>query len=205
MSPGLPSARFQHAGFCCIVCTLLFGASRGPRKINSERWINGRVSSVANDTPAAILGLQSQAGEIANLAFLCFEDNDKRSFYDRLRYLFSSEPFSITDMVIRKALEAETLRALAVAAIGIERHRIRFGAVPESLDVLVPRYLPSVPRDVMDGGVLKYQCRSATEFVLYSVGSDGRDDGGDGGLASNKTSYRSLLDGRDSVWPLAAE
>jgi hypothetical protein len=41
-------------------------------------------------------------------------------------------------------------------------------------------------------------------FLLYSVGEDGRDDGGDPTPQEAKKRYRQIWDGRDAVWPSAA-
>jgi hypothetical protein len=56
------------------------------------------------------------------------------------------------------------------------------GALPESLDGLVPAYLPSVPRDPMAGGGAEVRYVNGRADPrrprVYSVGDDGRDDGG---------------------------
>jgi hypothetical protein len=57
----------------------------------------------------------------------------------------------------------------------------------------------------MSGKPLLYHLRPGEhDFLLYSVGEDGKDDGGDPAQQSNKKSYRQIWDGRDAVWPSAA-
>ena len=57
----------------------------------------------------------------------------------------------------------------------------------------------------MDGKALRYRLRPAdADFLLYSVGEDGKDDGGDPAQREDKKSYRQIWDGRDAVWPSAA-
>jgi hypothetical protein len=56
----------------------------------------------------------------------------------------------------------------------------------------------------MDGKPIKYRLDAGGAFVLYSVGADGKDDGGDTGLLPNKTNLRNLWDRRDYVWPSPA-
>lgn len=53
------------------------------------------------------------------------------------------------------------------------------GQLPESLDELVPKYLTAVPLDPFSptGKPLLYR-REGKDYVLYSVGNDGEDDGG---------------------------
>jgi hypothetical protein len=72
-------------------------------------------------------------------------------------------------------IEAE-LRCL-LAALAVERHRLARGRWPESLQVLVPGQLAQVPVDPYDGKPLRYR-RTADGVVVYSIGSDGTDNGG---------------------------
>ncbi len=67
---------------------------------------------------------------------------------------------------------------LALTACALERHRLAHGAYPESLTVLVPTYLPSLPLDVINGDPLRYRLNPDGIFTLYSVGLDGDDDNG---------------------------
>jgi hypothetical protein len=65
----------------------------------------------------------------------------------------------------------------AVAAIAVERYRLRHGHWPEGVNDLVPDLLRAVPTDPFDGKPLRY--REGPEWVaVYSVGPDGVDDGG---------------------------
>jgi hypothetical protein len=65
----------------------------------------------------------------------------------------------------------------AVAALAAERYRWAEGHWPESLDVLVPRYLVAVPTDPFDGQPLRLK-RLSEGLVIYSIGVDRTDDGG---------------------------
>lgn len=56
----------------------------------------------------------------------------------------------------------------------------------------------------MNGESLRYQPQSATGFMLYSVGFDGQDHGGDPSPFETNRVYRQIWDGRDAVWPVAA-
>ncbi len=61
--------------------------------------------------------------------------------------------------------------------IALERHRLRTGAYPDTLDALVPTELPDLEPRPRASFPLVY--RSTDEaFTLYSVGADGVDDGG---------------------------
>lgn len=99
----------------------------------------------------------------------------------------------------------ETLRRLTFTAIALRRHRLKHGNFPESLGALVPEFLAEAPRDFMDGLPLRYQLQSDGQFLLWSVGEDFKDDGGDptpvGAQSYNPFDW---LKGRDWVWPQAA-
>jgi hypothetical protein len=69
-------------------------------------------------------------------------------------------------------------RRVATAAIAIERFRAdRRGTPPASLDALVPGYLTAVPIDPFTGRPLVYTV-SGTEYRIYSVDTDLKDDRG---------------------------
>jgi hypothetical protein len=62
--------------------------------------------------------------------------------------------------------------------VAIERFRLHEGRLPSKIDELVPNYLEKVPLDPYASGLqLKYRVDSA-EYLVYSVGSNGVDDGG---------------------------
>jgi hypothetical protein len=67
---------------------------------------------------------------------------------------------------------------LARVAIALERFRLANGAFPGSLDALSPQFLQEVPHDIINGDPLHYRLTQDGQFVLYSVGWNGTDDGG---------------------------
>ncbi len=68
----------------------------------------------------------------------------------------------------------------AMLACALERHRLVMGAFPETLDLLAPRFLTVVPRD-LDTQPLKYRRAADGQFIIYSTGWNGKDDGGQRG------------------------
>jgi len=69
--------------------------------------------------------------------------------------------------------------AVAEASVAIERYRLANGnAPPEQLENLVPGFLPAAPVDPFDGKPLRYR-RDGTAYVVYSIGDDMKDDGGE--------------------------
>jgi hypothetical protein len=66
---------------------------------------------------------------------------------------------------------------LARAAIALERFRLATGGYPAFLDDLKSQHLPTAPHDVINGLPLHYS-RTNDAFILYSVGWNETDDGG---------------------------
>ncbi len=84
---------------------------------------------------------------------------------------------SIT-MVEKKFLYTHTALQLSALACALERCRLAEGAYPETLANLVPRYVSTLPHDVMTGEPLHYRRTADGKFLLYSVATNGTDDGG---------------------------
>jgi hypothetical protein len=75
-------------------------------------------------------------------------------------------------------LRAHASLRCAVIGLAAERYRQERGDWPRALADFVPGYLPAVPPDQFDGKSLRYR-RTEGGAVVYSVGMDGHDDGGD--------------------------
>ncbi len=104
-----------------------------------------------------------------------------------------------------KFADVEAARRLLVSAIALKRYQLRNGKYPAELNGLVPEFLPRTPLDFMDGKPLRYKMLPDGGFLLYSVGEDGEDNGGDPTPTEPEGSKpRSWLKGRDMVWPRLA-
>jgi hypothetical protein len=66
----------------------------------------------------------------------------------------------------------------AVAGLAAERYRRNHAAWPQSLADLVPTHLKAILLDPFDGKPWRYR-RTNTGVIIYSVGEDAHDDGGD--------------------------
>lgn len=65
----------------------------------------------------------------------------------------------------------------AKCSIACERYRRKHGELPESLNVLVPEFLETVPNDPFDGKPIRY---NKEKKIIYSVGENLVDSGGMG-------------------------
>lgn len=74
--------------------------------------------------------------------------------------------------------DAEAQNALLMTALALRAYRIEHGTYPTTLGALTPDCLSRVPDDPFAlAGSLRYK-RVGAKYVLYSVGPDGKDDGG---------------------------
>jgi hypothetical protein len=105
-----------------------------------------------------------------------------------------------SEQALLRILFFETQREMTRAVIAIKRYQLRTAKLPSDLAALVPEYLSEIPHDWMDGQPLRYRLNADGTFNLYSVGEDGKDDGGD---PSARTDSRAnyLWYCRDAVWP----
>jgi len=125
--------------------------------------------------------------------------NQRASILDRYRYPLSwmSTPNCLS--AGGTAIHAATERQMTLAAIALKRYQLRHGQLPPSLEALVPEFLSTVPYDYMSAKPLRYRLKPDGSYVLYSVGEDGKDDGGDPTLTPGASP--GLWGGRDAVWP----
>jgi len=72
---------------------------------------------------------------------------------------------------------ANMKRSLAILAMALAAYRAERGCYPPVLSDLVPEYVPAIPADIFSESPLIYRLEG-DDYVLYSVGPNGRDDGG---------------------------
>ena len=80
----------------------------------------------------------------------------------------------------------------ALIACALECYHLAHGEYSETLDALIPQFLDKIPHDVIGGQPPHYRRAADGTFLLYSIGWNGRDNGGARG--------KSNTDG-DWVWP----
>jgi hypothetical protein len=124
-------------------------------------------------------------------------------FFDRLRHPMTHAAIPNFHKATRTLFRQETLRQMAATAVALERHRLKHGRLPDRLEELVPGFLSRLPTDWMDGKTLRYCRKADVEFLLYSAGDDGRDDGGDFRPGDTSNKVYGLWNGLDAAWPRA--
>jgi hypothetical protein len=81
------------------------------------------------------------------------------------------------DLVLKAEHRYETRRRLTTVVFALAGYRADNGRYPAKLTQLTPKYLSEIPTDLYTGKALHYRA-DESEYVLYSVGNNGKDDGG---------------------------
>ncbi|MBN2579275.1 MAG: hypothetical protein JXB10_09815 [Pirellulales bacterium] len=97
-------------------------------------------------------------------------------------YIYRMEGYSTKSMVEFAVNRHQAEMRLLSAAMALSGYRRAHGKLPATLDDLVPEFLPAVPQDPFTGKPLVYR-RTPKGYKLYSLGPDGKDDGGQVGTA----------------------
>jgi hypothetical protein len=86
--------------------------------------------------------------------------------------------FEIVKLTASSVARAQTTADEAAIACALERYRLANGEFPEKLTDLAPRFVWALPNDLLSGQPYKYSRTGDGRFLLYSVGWNGKDDGG---------------------------
>ncbi len=122
----------------------------------------------------------------------------------------SSESIVTLGSVTRKIMRVEASKQLAMTAIALKRYQLKHGNYPANLNLLVPELVASVPLDPVDGQPLRYRLKADGTFLLYSIGANGKDDGGDPTSSEKDDSAKFThyiwqnIKNLDWVWPQPA-
>lgn len=150
------------------------------------------VSKVRRPEDCAMaLSLLAEARQGAELptpemlkAFGDFEDritelHGNGSPIHRLRYAMTITLLPAMQAVAIADARSESLRDLTDTSLAARRFHLKHNRWPTALADLVPDFLPAIPIDSYDGQPLRMKSHESS-LLLYSVGKDRRDDGGQG-------------------------
>jgi hypothetical protein len=132
----------------------------------------------------------------------------KTEGWGRLGYfhwMFSDDIEFISQENLDRMMMAEAAKRMIVTGIALRRYQLKYKNYPPDLNALAPEFLSAVQIDPVDGEPLRYRRNSDGTFVLYSIASNGKDDGGDASTSDHSPYYYWL--GRhelDWVWPQPA-
>ena len=152
--------------------------------------------------------LDAMSAQLASLKIT----NVSRAFFHTLKIadlgdLFGNEGTSLGNAV-KKTVRIEATRRVVVTAIALKRFELKHGKLPENIAGLAPEILAAVPIDPFAGQPLRYRPNGNGTFLLYCVGEDGVDNGGDASQPTGASTYSSYgwqnPRALDWVWPQPA-
>ncbi|MDX9981334.1 MAG: hypothetical protein RBU25_15015 [Lentisphaeria bacterium] len=123
---------------------------------------------------------------------------------DPLGQILASDITSSLDMVyLRAARRDAILRGMALF-LAVRAYETEHGEPPETLDALVPDYLPRIPEDPFDGQPFRYLRRNVPglppeAWAVYGIGENFIDEGGTAHGAGVFTPEHGM--NPDYVWP----
>jgi hypothetical protein len=163
------------------------------------------TARIAETNYSLLTALREQESKVKKLDIntnsagsLYFSDVNKIDLHS----MMSASVFSLSGF-LNRAMRSEAAKQMTITAIALKRYQLKHGNYPPNLDSLVPEFVSSIPLDPVDGQALRYRRNADGTFLLYSIGEDGVDDGGDPRPANNSTSF-SWQRCRDWVWPQPA-
>lgn len=95
----------------------------------------------------------------------------------------------------QRACFNQTMLNQAALVCALELYRHAEGKYPNSLDALAPKFIAGVPKDLVGGESLLYRPMAEGPFMLYSIGWNEKDDGGQRGPDNDCVAQG------DWVWP----
>ena len=98
----------------------------------------------------------------------------------------------------------QTIVNEAQIACALERYHLANGQYPDTLDALVPQFMETLPHDIIGGQPLRYRRTDDGKFILYSIGWNETDDGGQQ-KSHRGYPYTDDYSKGDWVWPVTAK
>ena len=123
------------------------------------------------DNNIALAGLPPPDNLVTTAAF-SRAGASKKTYHAMSALLFSSFAHAV-----RREVEGVANHRLATTALALEQFRNEEGRLPQNLEELTPDFIAGVPEDPFTGLALEYR-RAEKGYLIYSVGPDGKNDGG---------------------------
>jgi hypothetical protein len=148
-----------------------------------------------NVTDANLLQKALESYDLPNRVILPEKAN--RAFTEIEKIVRKSSPYTfLASFAIpnsRKGAQVatrnQTMANQAQIVCALERYRLALGTYPETLDLLMPKFIKNLPNDIIGGQPLKYRRTDDGEFVLYSIGWDEKDEDGTPGKTLNDNDH----------------
>lgn len=105
------------------------------------------------------------------------------------------------ERIIQRTGRMQTFVDATRLACALERYRLANGTLPDTLARLTPRFIERIPNDIIDGQPLRWKRTADGGYVLYSIGWNKKDDGGEVGWnRAEDTGVHGLLKEKPGPW-----
>jgi hypothetical protein len=89
-------------------------------------------------------------------------------------------PEGVAPKMFERAIRVQAFSNAAVLWCAVERYRLKYERLPDSLEALAPEFVKKMPVDPMLGESMRYRKKEGGGYLIYSIGLNGLDDGGQG-------------------------
>lgn len=148
-------------------------------------WFEQNKLSLGRMHVDLIRPMVDEKNRLVTPASSAISDTAISQFHPTPYNLFAGMLIPALSQSAQKTAVAQTYLNLARIAIALERYRLANEQLPENLNALTPQFIASVPHDIINGQPLKYRRSDKESFVLYSVGWNATDDGGEVSLTKD--------------------
>ncbi len=174
-----------------------------------SRWVRGavpvagtlttatrkQVVDVATDLFDRASNLRVESAPLTGLSQL---NQEVRSLHSAFECVKSFLP--LFEHYGKMLVATKANRDSIVAALAVLRYQRQTGELPASLEELIGTYLEETPLDPIDGNPLRYKLQG-DGFLIYSIGVDQVDDGGNSSLKASQYYPTNPTLGDWILWP----
>jgi hypothetical protein len=152
--------------------------STGLAKMDASRFVED-MRALLESTKGPTESLLSRIGSIDSLDYRGRDVGmtTRATYFLQGEFKSASAHPPTLQRVCQSYLRSIAFTRLAQVGIAVARHRLKHGAPPETLEALVPDFLPELPVGPHHGRPLVYVVRDHG-FTVYALGVNGVDDGG---------------------------
>ena len=147
------------------------------RVVEAERLPTRAERKIAAEKIDIETAKQMMAAEGWKYRLLWALTGSRRGESEAIGLLAAGLQLGSADAVMNAEDRGDMTFDLTKLAFALAEYHARHGSYPAKLADLVPKYVAAVPKDIFSGGELHYS-RQGDGYLLYSVGPNGKDDGG---------------------------
>jgi hypothetical protein len=172
--------RFTNHITCMFGCHILWGSTMVYR-LSPKGWFDINELGIARICQQSLptedeISRRVMSRTLAKRFGIAYGREDGRRFFPYHFFIGILCDFYGSDA--KQFAFAQASVDMARVTCALERYRHANGGYPESLGALTPQFIEKVPHDIINGQPLHYRRTGGGKFLLYSIGWNEKDDGG---------------------------